>query len=159
MDRISEVLDIVRRASLLGDYDSNVIGMAAEIIAEDNFNMVKATRGKKALDGYWFSEDTKRTVQVKAWSEARIKRYKAGTFFRISDDDAPDDLIVLLIYSSKPKYEILYNGPVRKIGRLEQSKKHGVRRVIRFDSLKSDDEIEKLLNDIEIDNPWSQTAE
>jgi len=31
MSRIEEALDIVKRAKALGDYDSNVIGMAAEI--------------------------------------------------------------------------------------------------------------------------------
>jgi len=150
-DRISEVLDIVRRASLLGDYDSNVIGMAAEIIVEDYFKMTKTTRGKKDIDGYWFSDSAKRTVQVKAWSESRILKYRAGTFFRINEDNAPDDLIVLLIYSSKPKYDVLYNGPVAQVGKLENSSKYGIRRVIRFDSLKPKHEIEEILNEMKHD--------
>lgn len=149
MDRVLEVLDIVNRASKLGDYDSNVIGMAAEIIAEDIFKMTKVKRGSKTIDGYRFSGETRRTVQVKAWSEGRVKRYRSGTFFRISEGDAPDDLIVLLIYSSKPKYVLLYDGPARAIGRLEHSEKYGIRRVIRFDTLRSGAEIEKLLNEME----------
>jgi hypothetical protein len=146
MDRVMEVLDIVCRASKLGDYDSNVIGMAAEIIAEDIFKMTKMKRGSKAIDGYWFSDEARRTVQVKAWSEARVKRYRSGTFFRISEKDSPDDLMVLLIYSSKPKYEVLYKGTVQAIGKLENSSKYGVRRVVRFDALRSKAEIEELLN-------------
>jgi hypothetical protein len=149
MDRVSEVLDIVSRVSKLGNYDSNVIGMAAEIIAEDKFEMTKAERGTQTIDGYWFSGLTRRTVQVKAWSEARVKKYRSGTFFRINEQDAPDALIVLLIYSSKPKYEVLYNGPARAIGQLEHSTQHGIRRIVRFDSLRSRAEIEKLLDEMD----------
>ncbi|MGP8154032.1 MAG: DUF6998 domain-containing protein [Smithella sp.] len=149
MDRVSEVLDIVSRVSKLGDYDSNVIGMAAEIIAEDIFKMTKAKRGKKTVDGYWSSDKTQRTVQVKVWSEARVRRYRSGTFFRIVEEDAPDDLIVLLIYSSKPKYERLYNGPARAIGKLEHSSKYGIRRVVRFDVMRPKTEINKLLAEID----------
>ncbi len=149
MDRVSEVLDIVSRASKLGNYDSNVIGMAAEIIAEDKFKILRTDRGTKTIDGYWFSALTRRTVQVKAWSEARVKKYRSGTFFLISEEDAPDDLIVLLIYSSKPKYEVLYNGPARAIGQLEHSKKYGSRRKVRFDSLRSSAQIEKLLDEMD----------
>lgn len=101
MDRVTEVLDIVSRVSKLGDYDSNVIGMAAEIIAEDEFKMTKMARGAETIDGYWFPDLTRRTVQVKAWSEARVKTYGPGTFFRINEEDGPDDLIVLLIYRLK----------------------------------------------------------
>ena len=148
MDRVPEVLDIVSRVSKLGDYDSYVIGMAVEIIAEDKFKMSKTDRGKKTIDCYWFSYLTRRTVQVKAWSEDKIKKYRSGTFFRISEEDAPDDLIVLLIYNSKPKYEVLYNGPARAIGQLEHSKKYGSRRKVRFDSLRSSAQIEKLLDEM-----------
>lgn len=143
MDRVMEVLDIVSRVSKLGEYDSNVIGMAAEIIAEDVFKMTKVKRGSKTIDGYRFSGETRRTVQVKAWSEARVKRYRSGTLFRVREIDAPDDLIVLLIYSSKPKYEVLYNGPTRAIGKLESSSS---RRVVRFDAMRSRAEIEELLS-------------
>ena len=149
MDRILEALDIVSRVSKLGDYDSNVIGMAAEIIAEDHFQMVKTDRGKKDIDGYWFSDGAKRTVQVKAWSEARIKKYGGGTFFRIDEKHPPDDLLVLLIYSSKPKYEVLYKGPAAQVGKIEKSSKYGIRRVIRFDSLLSKEEVNKLLNELD----------
>jgi hypothetical protein len=149
MDRVLEVLDIVSRASKLGDYDSNVIGMAAEIIAEDIFKMTRTKRGSETIDGYWFSGEARRTLQVKSWSESRVKRYRSGTFFRINEEDAPDDLIVLLIYSSKPKYEVLYNGPTRAVGRLEHSSKYGTRRVVRFDALRSRTEIDTLLDEMD----------
>ena len=47
MTRLENGLDLVVRASQLGEYDSNVIGMAAEIIAEEEFGMVKTPRGRR----------------------------------------------------------------------------------------------------------------
>lgn len=141
-NRVAEALDIVRRVCALGEYDSNVIGMAAEIIAEDVFGMKRTPRGSKAIDGSWWCGESERTVQVKAWSEARVKRYREGTFFRVEENGAPDELLVLLVYSSKIGYEVLYRGPTNSIGRLE---KGGLKRVIRLDSMKSSDEIARLL--------------
>jgi hypothetical protein len=52
MSRIAKALEIVKLAKQLGDYDCNVIGMAAEIIAEEEFGMSKAATGMKTIDGY-----------------------------------------------------------------------------------------------------------
>ncbi|MCC3158654.1 hypothetical protein LJ737_15510 [Hymenobacter sp. 15J16-1T3B] len=128
-ERVAKVLKIVQLAVELGEYDSNVIGMAAEIIAEEDFGMTKASRGAEGADGRWVKENTERTVQVKAWSEERVKDYGISTDFRIYDKNAADDLLVLLVYSSKPQYRVLYNGPVNKVGRREEK---WARRRIQF---------------------------
>ncbi len=143
MNRVTEALDIVVRVAALGDYDSNVIGMAAEIIAEDIFGMTKASRGKKDIDGLWKTGEETRTVQVKAWSEARVKKYRAGTFLRVKEVSASDDLLVLLIYCSKPDYAVLYHGPTKAVGYIEPS---GASRAIRFDTMKTRDEVQQILN-------------
>ncbi len=109
-DRVAKVLDIVALSSSLGNYDSNVIGMAAEIIAEEVFRMTKTLRGSKGIDGRWLRDGSDRSVQVKAWSERRIMRYKGGTLLRLNETLFPDDLLLLLIYSSQPTYEVLYCG-------------------------------------------------
>jgi hypothetical protein len=140
--RVYEALDIVRRVCALGDYDSNVIGMAAEIIAESVYGMEKKSRGSRDIDGSWFCSQDRRTVQVKAWSEARVKRYRHGTFFRVDEASGADELLVLLVYSSKVGYEELYKGPTRAIGKLEKA---GLKRAIRFDSLKSREAIAAML--------------
>src|SRR5436190_960968 len=101
--------------------------MAAEIIAEDVYAMRRVQRGNRTIDGTWWEGADQRTVQVKAWSEARVKRYRHGTFFRIPVASAPDDLLVLLVYSSKAGYDVLYKGPTTNVGRIE---KNGVNRVI-----------------------------
>ena len=135
-DRVSEVLDIVVRACALGDYDSNVVGMAAEIIAEDVFGMIKVRRGTKDIDGVWNAKSGGRTVQVKAWSEARLNRYGQGTFFRIPEASAPDDLLVLLIYGSRAGYEILYKGPTKDVGSVREEQS-GVNRIVSLEALRT----------------------
>ena len=115
MDRVVEVLELVRRADALGQYDHNLIGMAGEIIAEEEFGMEKAARGAKGIDGYWIQNGEKRRVQVKAWSRSRIIRYKGSTMFRVKPG-ASDDLLVLLVEGDG--YEVLYSGPVEDVGRL-----------------------------------------
>ena len=152
-DRIAEVLDIVRRACALGEYDSNVIGMAAEIIAEDAFGMTKVSRGSKDIDGYWSRGNEPRTVQVKAWSEARIRKYRLGTFLRISETSPPDDLLVLLIYSSKASFEVLYNGPSNEVGYIE---KNGLNRVIRLDAMRPTHKLDSLIGDNGVAEPYAQ---
>lgn len=142
-ERVLHALDIVRRATALGDYDSNVIGMAAEIIAQDEFGMEKAPRGSKQIDGYWNTPAGRRSVQVKAWSEARIRTYRNGTFFRIDEVGAPQDLLVLLVLGSG--YEVLYNGPRDQAGKIE---KGGAKRVVRFDHLKSRAYIDRLVAEL-----------
>lgn len=116
MNRIAEALDIVKRAKTLGDYDSNVIGMAAEVIAEERFGMLKTPTGTKNIDGYIIQNKKKTTVQVKSFSSSRVLRYKGGTFFRIPEKGSKK-LIVLLIYSHLAEYEILYNGDADTAGK------------------------------------------
>jgi hypothetical protein len=115
LDRVTEVLDIVRRADALGQYDHNLIGMAGEIIAEDEFGMEKVGRGAKGIDGYWDMHGERRRVQVKAWSLNRINRYGDNTMFRIKPG-ASDDLLVLLVEGDG--YQVLYSGPADHVGKL-----------------------------------------
>jgi len=141
MNRVQEVLDIVKRAKSLGDYDSNVIGMAAEIIAEDEFGMSKSPTGAKDIDGYWYRNNNKVSIQVKAFSSGRVQRYKGSTKFRIKENGS-DHLLVILFYSDICEYEVLYSGPPSKIGKIENGKNT---RIITLNSIKEKLEIEKIL--------------
>ena len=143
--RVSEALDIVVRACKLGAYDSNVIGMAAEVIAEDVYEMKKVPRGSRDVDGSWMRDDENRTVQVKAWSTRRVLRYKRGTFLTLREASLPDDLLLLLIYSSKPDYEELYRGPANGVGYVDP---RGIR-IVQFSAVKTRDEITQILSQFE----------
>jgi hypothetical protein len=147
-NRIPEALDIVYRTAKLGEYDCNVIGMAAEIIAEDKFGMTKTSRGKRDVDGTWFADGRNHTVQVKAWSESRVKRYKQFTYLRLKENALPDVLLCILVYSSKRDYEILYNGTPSSVGYVE---KNGLNRVIRFDDMRPKEEIVSILRNLGLD--------
>ena len=81
-------------------------------------------------------------MQVKAWSETRIRTYRQGTFLRLNKSCKTDDLLVLLVYSSRPHFEVLFRGPIATIGRVEKS---GAQR-IAFKDMKRPDEIQKLLS-------------
>ncbi|MCH8493418.1 MAG: hypothetical protein LAT53_09320 [Idiomarina sp.] len=145
MNRIAEALDIVRRAKALGDFDTNVIGMAAEIIAEDDLGMKKAPAGAKTIDGFFYRESGIETVQVKAFSCSRVARYKGGTFFQVPAENGPDELVVIIFYSQLMEYEVLYVGKTELVGRMEAN---GKRRAIRLDSLCSKEKIAEILNKI-----------
>jgi hypothetical protein len=144
MDRVEEVLDIVFRAKQLGDYDCNVIGMAGEIVAEEEFGMLKVPVGTKSIDGTVATPNGMRTLQVKAWSDARVKKYKKGTFLRLPVQNKADDLLLILFYASKKNYEVLYQGPVDEIGKLE---KNGKTKIVRLDHVKIDEELERVLKE------------
>jgi hypothetical protein len=109
--RTHKALEIVKMAAELGDYDSNVIGMAAEIIVEEEFGMTKTPRGSKGVDGIWFTEGNHRSIQVKAWSEKRLKDDGYSTFVRLKTDKVPDDLMLIVVLTSRPGYLVLYKGP------------------------------------------------
>lgn len=132
MDRIAQALELVRLAKSLGQYDSNVIGMAAEIIAEERFGMSKAPPCTKAIDGYWYSGGATESVQVKGWSSARIQRYRANSFFRIDTAGGPDRLLVIAFFCRSAEYEVLYFGPTSAVGRLERN---GRTRVVKLADL------------------------
>jgi hypothetical protein len=70
VSRVTEALDIVKRAKALGDYDSNVIGMAAEIIAEVQYICDGIIRNP-----IWFGRNMKQEFNEKL---AQIK--KSGHF-------------------------------------------------------------------------------
>ncbi|CAN5623395.1 hypothetical protein BH24ACI3_BH24ACI3_10600 [soil metagenome] len=142
MNRLQNVLDLVVNASRIGKYDSNVIGMAAEVIAEEVFGMIKAPRGTRDVDGHWYVDGLQHTVQVKAWSEDRVTRYRQGTYLRLKEDFLPDVLLCILVYCSKPGYEILYNGSPKSVGRVEKNRPS---RVIRFGDMKTKNEIMSIL--------------
>lgn len=132
MDRIAEALDIVRRAKRLGDYDSNVVGMAGEVIAEQAFGMRKSSAGSQNVDGYWGDASARRSVQVKSWSSTRVARYGGAVFCTVRASKHADDLVVILIFCEEMAYEVLYSGPADRVGRLRDS---GKERYIRLDDL------------------------
>ncbi len=116
--RTIEALEILQRVAALGDYDSNIAGMVAEIIAEEEYGMKKTKRGTKDVDGFWFKGDNQRTVQVKAWTEKRLKDYQNNTFLRLKLENSPDDLLLLVVFSSKQAFAELYNGPTVDAGHI-----------------------------------------
>ena len=136
----------MKRAKALGDYDVNVIGMAGEIIAEDQFGMSKTTVGSKTIDGYWRPRGESRSVQVKGWSDARVRRYRSSTFFRVPSEGGPDDLLVILFLAAKMEYVILFNGPTNSVGVME---KNGKTKVVRLDHLIAPDGLMELLESVD----------
>lgn len=150
VSRIENALDIVVRAFQLGQYDSNVIGMAAEVIAEEEFGMKKSPRGTRDVDGHWYVNGCKQTVQVKAWSEDRVCTYKQFTYFRLREAALPDVLLCILVYCSKPGYEIIYKGSPLEVGYVE---KNGRDRVIRFGDMMSADAITSILRGLGVEVP------
>ena len=132
MDRIAAALDIVRRANALGDYDSNVIGMAAEIVAEERFGLVRTRSGSRDIDGHMVVDGEKRSVQVKAWSSSRLKRYQGGAKITLHTSGIADYLLVMVFYASVSQYEVIYHGPTNRAGKIEKS---GVKRIILFRDL------------------------
>jgi hypothetical protein len=150
MNRIENALDIVVRSAQLGDYDSNVIGMAAEVIAEEVYRMKKTPRGSRDVDGHWYVDGNEQKVQVKAWSEDRVRKYRQFTYIRLRESALPDVLLCILVYCSKPDYKIIYNGPPREVGYVE---KNGLDRVIRFGHMMSDDKVQTILGELRNDEP------
>lgn len=145
MNRIAESLEIVKRAKALGNYDCNVIGMAAEIIAEEQFGMSKVSTGTKTIDGYWSVNGSIETVQVKGWSCSRVARYKGGTFLRIPVVNPPDNLLIILFYSRLGEFEILYSGRANTVGK---SEKNGKTKVVSLNSIKTPSEVSRILEKI-----------
>ena len=140
-DRVKEALDIVRRAKALGDYDSNVIGMAAEIIAEEEHEMTKAPVGTRDIDGCLPND---KTIQVKGWSCSRVLTYRGGTFFRIPPVGGADMLMVILIYSRLAEYEVLYFGKSDDVGEIGSLRGKQERRV-SLRNLRDEGEINCIL--------------
>lgn len=141
MDRIAEALEIVRRAKALGDYDSNVIGMAAEVIAEERFGLTRTKAGSNDIDGYITIDGEQRSVQVKGWSSGRVKRYKGGAKITVRTAGCASHLLVIVFYPSAAQYEVIYNGPMHRAGKVEKS---GIKRVILFKDLVHASEIERI---------------
>ena len=142
-NRINEALDIVRRAKALGGYDSNVIGMAAEIIAEEEFGMKKTAPGAGKSGGRLPGGES---VQIKGWACARVQEFEAETFFRLPVNGA-EKLLAVLIYSRLAEYEILYFGESEKIGAVETVRGREIRRV-SLGMLKTGEEINAILQKI-----------
>ena len=141
MDRIAEALEIVKRAKALGDYDSNVIGMAAEVVSEELFGLRRTKSGHKDIDGYISVDGTLKSVQVKAWSSSRVRRYKGGVEIAVKTEGIADRLIVIVFYSELGEYEVIYNGPMAGVGKLDKS---GRKRIILFKHLVSSSDLERV---------------
>ena len=108
--------------------------------------MTKTKRGQKDVDGSWLVEENSRTVQVKAWSEKRVKDCRDDTKLRLKLANPPDDLLVLLVHSSERKFTELYKGPASEVGNIEvlkgvQFRKVSLRHLIAALSQSVQDEI------------------
>ena len=134
MDRVKEALEIVRRTKALGDYDSHVIGMAAEIIAEEEYGMKKTPVGAQGIDGHLADN---KTIQVKGLSSVRVLKHKGGT--RVHVWDGCVMLLIILFYPRLVEYEVLYYGELKKIGTINEKSKYRkkLKRQVRLDQIKS----------------------
>lgn len=117
--RVRRALRIAALVRSLGDYDTNVLGMVGEIIAEDLLGLTKAPKQCKDIDGHYFHEGNQVSAQVKALSTSRIARYGGGAKLRISAGVHPEHLVVLLVFRKRPAYRVLYQGPSQKVGNIE----------------------------------------
>jgi len=119
MNRVTRALRIAKLAHSLGDYDTNIMGMVGEVIAEEIFGMTKTLRQAKDIDGHVMIDGSARSVQVKTLSRERIASYGGGAQFRIAENSHPERLLVLIVFSQARKYEVAYNGPAALVGKVE----------------------------------------
>ena len=141
MDRIAEALEIVRRAKALGDYDSNVIGMAAEIVAEERFGLKRTSSGSKDIDGHVVVDGVTRSVQVKGFSSGRIQRYQGGAKFAIHTSGCADMLLVLVFYAKIAEYEVVFYGPTRDVGKVSGC---GTKRIVFLRDLATPKDVARI---------------
>jgi hypothetical protein len=129
-DRVTRALRIAKLAHSLGEYDTNVLGMVGEVVAEDVLGMRKAPKQSKDIDGHIVVNGIASSVQVKALSSARILSYGPGAKFRIAAGEHPQRLVVLLVRSKLARYQVLYDGPASAIGKIEMvsgTQRRGIR--------------------------------
>lgn len=119
MDRISRALRIAKLAHSLGEYDTNVLGIVGEVIAEERFGMRKASKQSKDSDGHVLVDGVARSLQVKTLSSSRIAAYRGGAKFRVAHGVHPEYLLVLLVFPLFCTYEVLFYGPASSVGRAE----------------------------------------
>ena len=63
MNRVTRALRIAKLARSLGNYDTNVMGMVGEVIAEEIFGMTKTSKQAKDIDGHIMIDGASRSVQ------------------------------------------------------------------------------------------------
>jgi hypothetical protein len=119
LNRVTRALRIAKLAHSLGNYDTNVMGMAGEVIAEEIFGMAKAAKQSKDVDGHIMMDGAARSVQVKTMSCERLATYGGGAKFRVSEGSHPERLLVLIVFSQLGKYEVAYHGPTEAVGKVE----------------------------------------
>jgi uncharacterized protein DUF6998 len=119
MNRVTRALRIAKLAHSLGNYDTNVMGMVGEVIAEEIFGMTKTSRQTKDVDGHIMIDGAARSVQVKTLSCERLATYGGGAKFRVAEGSHPERLLVLVVFSQVGKYEVAYNGPTGAVGKVE----------------------------------------
>ena len=116
MNRIRHILRIHQLVHALGVYDGNIVGMAGEIIAEQEFGMIKARRQNPGFDGQAMFEHSLQTIEVKSLSTTRLRARRHKTTFKVCKEPVPAVLLVLAIFERQPRYEILYHGYTSKGG-------------------------------------------
>ena len=127
-DRITTALEIARLARSLGNFDTNVLGMVGEVIAQDVLGMTKAPPQSKGIDGHIQVGTAQRSVQVKALSARRVagKRPVGSSGFRVAWGDHPERLVVVIVFTKIGKYQIIFNNDASSVGKSVTVK--GVRR-------------------------------
>lgn len=119
MNRVTRALRIAKLAHSLGNYDTNVMGMVGEVIAEEVFGMTKTSKQAKDIDGHIMIDGASRSVQVKTLSCERVASYGGSAKFRVAEGDHPERLLVLVVFSRAAKYEVAYHGPTAAVGKVE----------------------------------------
>lgn len=136
--RVEIALKIVKLAHSLGsDYDSNVIGLAGEVIAEEFLGMKKAKRQSRDIDGHIETIEGRQSVQVKTLSSLRIRKHGGTVKVRVAASKELTRLAVILIFPERGEFAILYDGLTQNVGKIEIVK--GIeRRGITVSELHSD---------------------
>lgn len=110
---------IAKLAHSLGGYDTNVMGMVGEVIAEETLGMAKAPAQSKDIDGHLLLAGERRSLQVKTLSAARLTTYGRGAKFRVAAGVHPEQLLVLVVFPRAASYKVAYFGPTTSVGKLE----------------------------------------
>ncbi len=148
MNRVKRVLRIHQLAHSLGVYDSSIVGMAGEVIAEQDFGMMRTKRQNPGFDGYVIVNGMSETMEVKSLSTSRLRQHGGKATFKVSKTSEPVHLLVLAIFEKQSKYEVLFHGRTSTVGNPSRTNK-STRRAIRVEELfvGREAELQKLLLD------------
>src|SRR5690349_20746464 len=92
-----EIMEIRRRLSALGNYDTAIAGAIGEVYAEEVLGMEKAPRGATGYDGTLAG----RRIQVKSKEHNNRPRSRSYIAIRTGKETMADDLLVVVLAGDK----------------------------------------------------------